>query len=154
MYFYKSGVKHYNFPEGQGKARETANRGSAERHAGNDTMDQGIRAVWYDLEDAKRADYLTWLHDAYLPEVMARPGILWAAHYEITGGGAAMDQIGGVLARMDAGTNADIGTGTLFLYAKTKEDLTRSVLTQIIVEEEGKGQSLLSENFLRQIITC
>jgi hypothetical protein len=78
-------------------------------------MDQGIRAVWYDLEDAKRADYLAWLHDAYLPEIMARPGILWAAHYEITGGGAAMDQIGGVLARMDAGTNADIGTGTDYL---------------------------------------
>ncbi len=38
--------------------------------------------------------------------------------------------------------------------AKTKEDLTRAVLTQIIVEEEGKGQSLLPENFLRQIITC
>lgn len=38
--------------------------------------------------------------------------------------------------------------------AKTKEDLTRSVLTQIIVEEEGKGQSLLPENFLRQIISC
>src|SRR3546814_9279486 len=38
--------------------------------------------------------------------------------------------------------------------AKTKEDLTRSVLTQIIVEEEGKGQSLLPENCLRQIIAC
>jgi polyhydroxyalkanoate synthesis repressor PhaR len=36
--------------------------------------------------------------------------------------------------------------------AKTKEDLTRSVLTQIIVEEEQKGQSLLPINFLRQLI--
>jgi polyhydroxyalkanoate synthesis repressor PhaR len=37
--------------------------------------------------------------------------------------------------------------------AKTSEDLTRSVLTQIIVEEEGKsGASLLPVNFLRQII--
>ncbi len=37
--------------------------------------------------------------------------------------------------------------------AKSGEDLTRSVLTQIIVEEEGKGgESLLPINFLRQII--
>ncbi|MFO1189801.1 MAG: polyhydroxyalkanoate synthesis repressor PhaR [Alphaproteobacteria bacterium] len=37
--------------------------------------------------------------------------------------------------------------------AKTGEDITRSVLTQIIVEEEGKGHNLLPINFLRQIIT-
>jgi len=38
--------------------------------------------------------------------------------------------------------------------AKTGEDITRSVLTQIIVEEEGKGgQSLLPINFLRQLIS-
>lgn len=38
--------------------------------------------------------------------------------------------------------------------AKTSEDLTRSVLTQIIVEEEGKtGQNLLPISFLRQLIS-
>ncbi|MBX3445276.1 MAG: polyhydroxyalkanoate synthesis repressor PhaR [Parvibaculaceae bacterium] len=36
--------------------------------------------------------------------------------------------------------------------AKTGEDITRSVLTQIIFEEEGKGQNLLPINFLRQLI--
>jgi polyhydroxyalkanoate synthesis repressor PhaR len=36
--------------------------------------------------------------------------------------------------------------------AKTGEDLTRAVLTQIIVEEEGKGENLLPINFLRQLI--
>lgn len=37
--------------------------------------------------------------------------------------------------------------------AKSSEDLTRSVLTQIIVEEEGKtGQNLLPISFLRQLI--
>jgi polyhydroxyalkanoate synthesis repressor PhaR len=36
--------------------------------------------------------------------------------------------------------------------AKTGEDLTRAVLTQIIVEEEGKGQNLLPISFLRQLI--
>lgn len=36
--------------------------------------------------------------------------------------------------------------------AKTGEDITRSVLTQIIFEEEGKGQNLLPIRFLRQLI--
>ena len=36
--------------------------------------------------------------------------------------------------------------------AKTGEDLTRAVLTQIIVEQEAKGQNLLPIKFLRQII--
>lgn len=36
--------------------------------------------------------------------------------------------------------------------AKTNEDITRSVLTQIIVEEEGKDQNMLPTNFLRQLI--
>ncbi len=36
--------------------------------------------------------------------------------------------------------------------AKTGEDITRSVLTQIIVEEESKGENLLPIGFLRQLI--
>ncbi|MBK1671464.1 polyhydroxyalkanoate synthesis repressor PhaR [Rhodovibrio sodomensis] len=36
--------------------------------------------------------------------------------------------------------------------AKTGDDITRSVLTQIIVEEESKGTNLLPINFLRQLI--
>jgi polyhydroxyalkanoate synthesis repressor PhaR len=37
--------------------------------------------------------------------------------------------------------------------AKTGEDITRSVLTQIIVEEEAKGTNLLPITFLRQLIS-
>src|SRR3546814_13867275 len=36
--------------------------------------------------------------------------------------------------------------------AKTGEDITRAVLTQIIVEEENKGQNLLPISSLRQLI--
>lgn len=36
--------------------------------------------------------------------------------------------------------------------AKTGDDITRSVLTQIIFEQEGKGQNLLPVTFLRQLI--
>jgi polyhydroxyalkanoate synthesis regulator protein len=36
--------------------------------------------------------------------------------------------------------------------AKTGEDITRGVLTQIIVDEEAKGHNLLPVGFLRQLI--
>jgi polyhydroxyalkanoate synthesis repressor PhaR len=36
--------------------------------------------------------------------------------------------------------------------AKTGDDITRSVLTQIIVDEENKGRALLPTGFLRQLI--
>jgi polyhydroxyalkanoate synthesis repressor PhaR len=39
------------------------------------------------------------------------------------------------------------------LDAKTGEDITHSVLTQIIMEEENAGQGMLPVNFLRQIIS-
>ena len=37
--------------------------------------------------------------------------------------------------------------------AKSGDDITRSVLTQIIFEEESKGQNMLPTNFLRQLIS-
>ena len=44
--------------------------------------------------------------------------------------------------------------GDFVVYdAKSGEDLTRSVLTQIIVEQEQKGQNLLPISFLRQLIS-
>jgi polyhydroxyalkanoate synthesis repressor PhaR len=47
-----------------------------------------------------------------------------------------------------------VRTGSHFVVydAKTGEDLTRSVLTQIILEEDSKGRNLLPISFLRQLI--
>ena len=44
------------------------------------------------------------------------------------------------------------GVDFLVFDAKTNEDITRSVLTQIIFEEESRGQNLLPIQFLRQLI--
>jgi polyhydroxyalkanoate synthesis repressor PhaR len=44
------------------------------------------------------------------------------------------------------------GTDFVVLDAKTGEDITRSVLTQIIFEQESKGQNLLPVQFLRRLI--
>lgn len=45
-----------------------------------------------------------------------------------------------------------LGRDFVVYDAKSGEDITRGVLTQIIVEEEGKGRSLLPTAFLRQLI--
>ena len=45
------------------------------------------------------------------------------------------------------------GTDFAVFDAKTGEDITRSVLTHIIVEEESKGQNLLPIDFLRHLIS-
>jgi len=37
--------------------------------------------------------------------------------------------------------------------AKTEEDITHNVLTQIIMEEENRGQTMLPVSFLRQLIS-
>jgi polyhydroxyalkanoate synthesis repressor PhaR len=44
------------------------------------------------------------------------------------------------------------GVNFVVYDAKTNDDITRSVLTQIIFEEESQGQSLLPIQFLRQLI--
>jgi len=44
------------------------------------------------------------------------------------------------------------GADFIVLDAKTGEDITRSVLIQIIVEQEAKGRNLLPIAFLRQLI--
>ena len=39
------------------------------------------------------------------------------------------------------------------LDAKSNDDITHSVLTQIIMDEEGRGQTMLPAGFLRQLIS-
>jgi polyhydroxyalkanoate synthesis repressor PhaR len=53
----------------------------------------------------------------------------------------------------DLATMVKAGEDFVVYDAKTNEDITRSVLAQIIFEQESKeGQSLLPINFLRQLI--
>lgn len=44
------------------------------------------------------------------------------------------------------------GTESVVFDAKTNDDLTRQILTQIIFEEESRGEALLPVQFLRQLI--
>jgi len=75
-------------------------------------MDNGIWATWYDLADDDQDVFIEWLHGEHLPHIQSRAGIAWAAHYQITGGGAKMQAIHDKLARAKDG---DVGTGSQFL---------------------------------------
>lgn len=44
--------------------------------------DRGLWITWYDLPDAGREEHVRWVHETYIPTILKRPGILWAAHYE------------------------------------------------------------------------
>ena len=45
-------------------------------------MDRGIWAIWYDLPEQGKEEYIAWLHEVHLPKALLRPGYLWAAHIE------------------------------------------------------------------------
>ena len=43
------------------------------------------RAIWilkYELADGSEYQYLDWFHTIHIPEKLARPGYLWASHFE------------------------------------------------------------------------
>lgn len=44
-------------------------------------MDRGLWISWYDLPENGRDAYLAWAHCTYIPRLLERPGLLWAAHY-------------------------------------------------------------------------
>jgi hypothetical protein len=46
--------------------------------------DRGIWITWYDLPQQGRERYFSWLYGTYIPQILAKPGVLWAAHYENT----------------------------------------------------------------------
>ncbi|MDH5748204.1 MAG: hypothetical protein OEY85_02730 [Rhodospirillales bacterium] len=106
-------------------------------------MDQGIWATWYDLPAEGRGDYLEWLHGTHLPMIAARPGIAWAAHYEITGGGVNMDKIGARLARAD---EPGLGTGTQFVVlvgASSPHVFFRPDITKLEPDLNDRARNML-----------
>ena len=44
-------------------------------------MDRGVWVTWYDLPENGRDEHLAWVHRNYIPEMLKRPDVLWAAHY-------------------------------------------------------------------------
>jgi len=44
--------------------------------------DRGFWFSWYDLPDEMREQHVAWLHKTYIPRILSKPGVLWAAHYK------------------------------------------------------------------------
>jgi len=44
-------------------------------------LDRGLWISWYGLPDDGRDAYLAWLHGKFIPRMLKKPGVLWAAHY-------------------------------------------------------------------------
>jgi hypothetical protein len=44
-------------------------------------MSSGFWISWYDLPQHAQAEYFSWLHGTYIPEMLKRRGVSWAAHY-------------------------------------------------------------------------
>ena len=43
-------------------------------------MDKGVWAIWYDLPEEGKEEYLAWLHEVYIPKMLSRPEYLWGVH--------------------------------------------------------------------------
>jgi hypothetical protein len=73
MAFLSAKVAH-----GQSAAAKSTMHGSRMH---DEPHDAGIWITWYDLPATGRDAYLSWLHGTYLPQLLKRPGYMWAAHY-------------------------------------------------------------------------
>ena len=93
-------------------------------------MDQGIRIVWYDLNEEDKETYIEWLHHDYLPKVLSRPGILWAAHYKIIKSDKTIQKLSAYVGRdenaVDVPKGSDyaliIGAGSPHVFFKPSFD--------------------------------
>jgi polyhydroxyalkanoate synthesis repressor PhaR len=63
-------------------------------------------------------------------------------------------QISSYIALSDLYQMVKDGADFIVIDVKSDIDITHNILIQIIFEQEVKGNNLLSENILRQIITC
>lgn len=46
-------------------------------------MDRGLWAIWYDISEEQKSEYLDWFHRVHIPNKLSRPGYRWAAHYAL-----------------------------------------------------------------------
>lgn len=75
-------------------------------------MDNAISAIYYDLKPEGRKEYLDWFHEVHIPEKLARPGYIWAAHYEVVYPGKAFEK---VLARLGREEDPALASGAGFI---------------------------------------
>ena len=78
-------------------------------------MKGAIWISWYDLAQAGRDAYCSWLHESYIPQLLKRPGFRWAAHYAAVPKGSARTIRRNDLEEFNADPGVPKGCGYLLL---------------------------------------
>lgn len=100
-------------------------------------MDRGLWVTWYDLPEDGRAAHLSWTHHTYIPQMLKRPGYLWAAHY-------ASIQKGDVRVHTE---DASVPAGTQFLLlfgAECADVFGRPVPTKLHASLPAESRKMLA----------
>src|SRR5262245_8036916 len=105
-------------------------------------MDRALWITWYNLPAEGRDAYLSWMHGTYLPQLLKRPGYLWAAHY------ASLEREnkapGERLKFLHNTTDSDVPTGDRFIvlvgaeHANVFSDPAPSAIHAALAEEGKK----------------
>jgi hypothetical protein len=45
-------------------------------------LDRGFWFSWYDLPQEGSGEHIAWLNESYIPGILNKPGVLWAAHFQ------------------------------------------------------------------------
>jgi hypothetical protein len=116
-------------------------------------MDRGILAAWYDLPNAGKQEYLHWLHQEYLPAMLARPGYLWAAHVENVDSAEREAQSARRLTRTDDGAVPAGFRYLMLLGAADPHTLVDPSPAEIEAQLDGESRRLLGlREAVRQVV--
>ena len=78
-------------------------------------MDTALWISWYDMPETGRDDYLTWAHKTYIPQMLKRPGYLWAGHYASVPKGGAVPTVPGMKARDAVHPDSSVPKGDRYI---------------------------------------
>ncbi len=107
-------------------------------------MDRAIWAIFYDLPGEGREEYLEWFHGVHIPQKLARPGYLWAAHYEVVHPGKAFEKVLGRLAQSDDPALAS-GAGFIALFgAESTRTFYDPSLAQLQQRQSAETRDMVS----------
>jgi hypothetical protein len=78
-------------------------------------LDRALWISWYDLPEAGRDAHLSWVHGAYLPKLLKRPGYLWAGHFRSEAQAPAAGVPAGAPGRLRRTDDPAVPTGNTYI---------------------------------------
>ena len=104
-------------------------------------LDRSLSIVWYDLPSSARTSYLPWLHGSYIPKLLKKPGIMWAAHYAV--------HKYEIPSRMRHTQDPSVPTGNdymLLLGARSSHDFSRSAEAYVKAGAPGEDAEMTADD--------